>query len=333
MNDAIINTKQISERLLDYLRAELKNPKLSYAADLKQLQGGYETRIFQFRLEGVRAEYAHPLVLRLYPQFYGTQNATWESTVQNVLAGVDYPAAKTHFVCVDLSILGGAFFIMDHIPGQLLMFTSPEIVPKILGRVHAELHALNPQPLIDSLKKQGIDQYGYSLDARLDWLGSRTEQHPWLQEGFRWLIENRPSEPERLSVCHGDFHPLNILVKDGKVSGVLDWGGFSITDPIFDIANTIVLMTIPAKNLFSSWDGMPPIDWDLAAELYLSEYQTHRTVDKSNLDYYIVRRCLFALIQGVEGQKVWQHPLIIQDLVDYVKKITGIRVTLPAMKE
>jgi aminoglycoside phosphotransferase (APT) family kinase protein len=333
MKNTGLNTEQISEKLIVYLRDKLENPDVDYAENLEQLQGGYETVIYRFRLAGVRDQYSQAFVLRLYPKFYGTQNATWESTVQNVLAGAGYPAAKVHFVCVNMSILGGAFFIMDHIPGQLLMFTSPEIVPQLLGRAHAELHELNPQPLIESLKKQGIDQYGYSLDARLDWLGSRVEQHPWLQECFRWLIENRPFEPERLSVCHGDFHPLNILVKDEKVSGVLDWGGFSIADPVFDIANTIVLTTIPAKNLSSSWDGLPPLDWDLAAKLYLSEYQIHRVVDKTNLDYYIVRRCLFALIQGVEGQKIWQHALIVQDLVDCIDKVTGMRITLPDKKE
>ena len=64
-----------------------------------------------------------------------------------------------------------------------------------------------------------------------------------------WLLENRPPEPERLAVCHGDFHPLNILVQDGIVTGVLDWPGFIIADPALDIANTIVLSTIPFKHI------------------------------------------------------------------------------------
>jgi hypothetical protein len=36
-----------------------------------------------------------------------------------------------------------------------------------------------------------------------------------------------------------------------------------------------------------------------------------------------------ALIEGVEGQKVWQHPGIVKDLLTYVQKITGITVTMP----
>ncbi len=55
---------------------------------------------------------------------------------------------------------------------------------------------------------------------------------------------------QNASICHGDFHPLNILVKEGQVTAVLDWPGFSIADPVLDVAYTVVLLTIPAKHLF-----------------------------------------------------------------------------------
>jgi len=142
-------------------------------------------------------------------------------------------------------------------------------------------------------------------------------------------MENRRPEPEHPAVCHGDFHALNILVHDGKVSGVLDWPGFAIADPVFDIANTIVLTTIPAKHLSASMEGFSSVDWDLAAELYLSAYRTRKKLDSTNLDYYRVRRCVMALIQGFEGQKVWQHPMIVRDLVGYILKTTSIQITLP----
>jgi hypothetical protein len=36
-----------------------------------------------------------------------------------------------------------------------------------------------------------------------------------------------------------------------------------------------------------------------------------------------------SLVQGVEGQKVWQHPLIVADLVNHIEEITGIRISVP----
>jgi aminoglycoside phosphotransferase (APT) family kinase protein len=322
----------MSEKFIAYLKNELNNPEIEYRSPLTQLQGGYETSIYRFQLKGIGDEYSQFLVLRLYPQFYGIHNAIWESTVQNVLAGEGYPAAKAHFICTDMTILGGAFFVMDYLSGQPLMFASPETVPELLGKTHAELHKIDPKPLIAALKKQGVDDYGYNLKSRFDWLENKAKKLPWIQEGVNWLIDNRLSEPERLAVCHGDFHALNILVQDGQVTGVLDWPGFAIADPAFDVANTIVLTTIPAKHLTASMEGFSTIDWDFVAELYLSAYQKHKDLDHTNLPYYRVRRCLMALIQGVEGQKVWQHPMIVADMVDYINRITGTRIKAPSQE-
>jgi aminoglycoside phosphotransferase (APT) family kinase protein len=319
----------ILEKLIDYLRTELKNPDVDYLSAPAQLHGGFETTIYRFQLTGAQTEYAHPLVLRLYPEFYGTQNAIWECAIQNVLADKGFPVARVHFLCSDMSILGGAFYVMDYLPGKPLMFTNPDRVPELLGKTHAELHQLDPQPVIDTLKAQGLDTYGYSLDSSLDGLKNKASKHPWIEEGVNWLVYNRPLNPERLSICHGDFHGLNILVDEDVVTGVLDWPGFKVADPVFDVANTLVLTTIPAKHLSSSWEGLPPIDWGLAAQNYLSAYQSHRELDGTNLDYYQVRRCVMALIQGIEGQKVWQHPLIVNDLISFIHTITSIQITLP----
>jgi aminoglycoside phosphotransferase (APT) family kinase protein len=320
---------RISNNLTAYLKNELKNDELEICAALTRLQGGYETSTYRFKLKGVGAELSKFLVLRLYPRYYGTQNAIWESTVQNALAEEGFPVAKAHMVCTDMSLLGGAFFIMDHIPGQLLMYAVPETVPVLLGTSHAELHNIDPKPLLNKLQEQGIDPYQFSLNGRNESLKEKTIQMPWLSNSIEWLIENQPAESRQLSVCHGDFHALNILVQDQKVTGVLDWPGFAIADPVFDVANTLVLTTIPAKHLTASIEGFSSVDWDLVAEAYLSAYQTRKQLDHVNLDYFRIRRCVLALIQGTEGQKVWQHPLIVEDLVGYIHKITGIQIEVP----
>jgi aminoglycoside phosphotransferase (APT) family kinase protein len=330
MNENNLEIEQVSEKLLAYLKDELKNPEINYASNLKQLQGGYETTIYRFQLKGVKDEYSHPLVLRLYPKFYGTQNATWESTIQNVLANAGYPVAKAHFVCTDLSILGGAFFIMDYIPGQLLISAPPETVMEALGKTHAELHKIDPMGLSGGLKEAGISDYVYGLDSRFNNMRERAKKQPWIQNGVKWLFDHRPPEPDQVSVCHGDFHPLNILIQDEMVTGVLDWSGFVIADPAFDVANTLVLTTIPVKHLIELPDGVPTLDWNLAAKQYLLAYQHIKDLDQTNLDYYRVRRCLLALLESVEGQKVWQHPLIVRDLIEYIQEVTGIQIELPA---
>lgn len=330
MVDKNENTARIADQLLAYLREALEKPDLRYDASLARLQGGYETAIYRFQLAGAPEALARPLVLRLYPAFYGSGNARWESAIQNVMAGVGYPAPKAHLVCTNMDVLGGAFFIMDHIPGQPLLFAPPERVMVILGQSHAALHQIDTRPVLAALQAQGLDQYVYDLGITPKSIQETAVKMPWLREGLDWLLENNPPEPTRRAVCHGDFHPINIMIQDGQVSGVLDWSGFRLADPAFDVANTIVLTSIAAKHLSSTWQGLPPVDWEQAAEIYLAEYQNLVPLDHTNLETYKVRRCLLSLIQGHEGQQVWQYPPIVGDVLAYIREVTGIGIVLPA---
>jgi aminoglycoside phosphotransferase (APT) family kinase protein len=321
--------KNLSDKFIAYLRTELGNPAIEFASPLERLRGGYETATYRFKLKHAPDELSKQLVLRLYPQFYGTRNAIWERAIQNVLKEKGFPVAQAYMVCSDLSILGGAFFIMDYLQGQILAAAPLESVPDLLGKTHAELHKIDPSALIEELENLGIPEDDYKLSSRLAWLDTRAEKMPWVRQAVNWLLENCPSEPKRLAVCHGDFHPFNILYADGRVTGVLDWPGFAIADPVFDIANSIVIITISAKHLASSMGNFSTVDWDLMANQYLAAYRAHGALDQTNLSYYQARRCVLALIQGVDGQKVWQHPLIVRDMITYVHEVTGIQITMP----
>ena len=311
---------QISAGLIEYLRDEFGNPTIDYAVPLTQLQGGYETCTYRFELSGVEKELAKPLVLRLYPRFYGTGNAVWESTIQNLLADEGYPVSRVYLTCSDMSVIGGAFFIMAFLEGELMMNTRFETIPGVLGRTHAALHDIDPQPLLNSLRERGLAERRYRLAGRMETLQDRAGEYPWLSDAVGWLMENRPPESECLSVCHGDFHPLNILVQNGRVTGVLDWAGFMVADPIVDVATTVVLTMISAKHLLSL------AEWETAVELYLDAYRSHRPLDLKTLDYYRVRRCIMALADGAGGQSVWQHPMIVRDLIECTREVTGIRI-------
>ena len=117
----VTNPDQIAAKLLTYLREECSALPLDYAEPLTQLQGGQETDTFRFALRGGQDQLPGALVLRLYPAHFGAHNAVWESTVQRVLASTGYPVPNVYLTCTDLSILGGAFFVMALLPGQPLM--------------------------------------------------------------------------------------------------------------------------------------------------------------------------------------------------------------------
>jgi aminoglycoside phosphotransferase (APT) family kinase protein len=326
MNEGI---DQISEKLIAHLRDQLDDPTIGYESPLTQLEGGFETHIYRFELRGAPKELTEPLVLRLYPEYSGIESAVWESIVQNALAAEGYPVAKAHMLCVDMSVLGGAFIIMDFLPGEPMVTAPVEAIPELLGRAHAGLHRIDPKPLIKSLGEQGIDESTCRLGSRLARLKNKVSRFPWLRDAADWLIEHRPPEPEQLSLCHHDFHPGNILVQGGVVTGVLDWPGFLIADPALDVANTIVLVSIPFRHLAPRLGlDLSSVDWKLLEQRYLDAYQAEGSLDRSHLNYYRVMRCVNALIEGSEGQTVWLDPPIVRDLLDYIRSATGIQITM-----
>jgi aminoglycoside phosphotransferase (APT) family kinase protein len=193
----------------------------------------------------------------------------------------------------------------------------------MLGRSQAELHNIVPAPLIETLRARGFQEGSFRFGGRLQWLSVKCEAYPWLAESVHWLLDNRPLEPEHLSICHCDFHPLNILVDGGKVSAVLDWSGFMIGDAAMDVAVTIVMCTIASDPLlggYRSGEFIPK---------YLQAYRSVRPLDTAYLDYYRMFRCIMAYVHGAEGQVVWREPSALQALSAHVYEIAKIRVEVP----
>ncbi len=143
---------------------------------------------------------------------------------------------------------------MDFLSGKPMIFAPVETIPEILGKAHAALHRIEPESLIESLNEQGIDENQCRLDNRFNILQNIADELPWIYNGVDWLMENRPSESGRLAICHGDFHPLNILIQDDRVTGVLDWPGFLMGGYVF-----------PPRVGFPQW--IREMDWNVQVDV------------------------------------------------------------------
>ncbi|MFW9895038.1 MAG: phosphotransferase family protein [Candidatus Thorarchaeota archaeon] len=318
--------EEITANLLRYLREQLHDSTIDYATPVTQLKGGFETFMFSFKLKNVEKELNQRLVLRVFPEYFGPNTAIWEGTIQNSLANEGYPVPKAHLICTDKSLLGGAFLIMDFLSGEPMMKASKN-VPEILGKTHSKLHTIDPKPLVKSLKKHGFkkNHYLFITTFQNDLKTAKKSQLPWVLDIAEWLIRNRPPEPKKLSICHGDFHPYNILIQDEKITGVLDWGSTFIGDPTIDIANTIKLITIFSKH-FPLGPEYKSLDINKFSQQYFDAYHAEIPLDKEKVNYYGVVRCLTALIEGLKGNQILRHPPLVKDLLEFIHEITGVRI-------
>jgi aminoglycoside phosphotransferase (APT) family kinase protein len=49
---------------------------------------------------------------------------------------------------------------------------------------------------------------------------------------------------------HGDVMPANLLVRDGRLTGVIDWGGFGVGDPAVDLMPAWNLLDAAGRDVF-----------------------------------------------------------------------------------
>ncbi len=208
---------------------------------------GFDSEIHLVRLTGpgLPAAWQQPLVLRVKADADRLEEAQQEAEVQGWLADAGFPAPRVLAVHPPGELGPGAVQVMERAPGRMLLDAlkaRPWTARRSIGRlaeVHARLHALPADgfPSTDDL-----------LDRRL-----RLTRHvaAALDDGAlgRGLVRIE-ALADRLrdaapSVCHGDFHPLNVLV-DGDRLSVIDWTDAGLGDRHGDVARTLLLFELAA---------------------------------------------------------------------------------------
>jgi aminoglycoside phosphotransferase (APT) family kinase protein len=311
--------KEIETRFFNYLKKELD--EFEVTEPLSQIKGGNEAYLYKFQISGI-PEMDKPLVLRLFPSFYGPEKATWEAMIQNLLHERDIPVPKAHLSTQDMDVLGGSFLVMDYVKGETIDPSEDVEVLKLAARTQAQIHELDGKEISDAIRSLGHSEHSHNITGRLNWLLRRAEKHTQLAEIFNWIIENMPSPPSKLSVIHGDFHPMNLLIKEGRVEAILDWSGFIVGDPMIGLGWTLGITLASSKHVF------PKDILERIVEQYFTEYEAVRPIDYDRLNYFVVFRLAMALIEGLDGQEFWTHPEIVNNIVDEIYSRTGITLII-----
>jgi hypothetical protein len=105
-------------------------------------------------------------------------------------------------------------------------------------------------------------------------------------------------------ICHGDFHPGNILVQDG-VYYIIDWSGVYRSDFISDIAHTYLLMThvpdIPGQSRVQH--AVISLIGSCMAKIYLKEMLKLKKFSLSDFSKWTVIMSLLRIYYGMPSEK------------------------------
>ncbi|MBT7186616.1 phosphotransferase [Candidatus Bathyarchaeota archaeon] len=307
---------EIESRLFSYI--ETKLGPFNIEERLSQIQGGNEAYLYRFRVAGIDG-LEKTQILRLFPSHYSSERSEWEGMIHNLLAEAGIMVPKVHLMSSDMSVLTGSFMMMDFVEGNAINPGDDSNILSLAARTQAGIHEIEGAGISKSIWAMGHSENSHNLKGRIDWLIRRAEAYSQTREITKWLIDNMP-ESTMTRVVHGDFHPMNFMIKDGKVMGILDWSNFMIGDPMMGLGFTISLFTSTSGHV------VPKEELAQGIEMYFAEYSKVRPIDYTNLEYYRAFRLAMAYIEGLDGQEWWQQPELVKNIATELKEFTGITV-------
>lgn len=127
---------------------------------------------------------------------------------------------------------------------------------KLMARMHVDLHS----------------RTGADLPALREKLRKGIEKASQVEDDIRELaLERLAGVPDGNSICHGDFHPDNIIMsKSGPV--IIDWQDGVIGHPPADVARTTVLVETGVPLVGAIRGAVVGVARRIFLSIYLKEY-------------------------------------------------------------
>jgi aminoglycoside phosphotransferase (APT) family kinase protein len=264
--------------------------------DVIRIRGGWDTLLWRFGDTAGRLR-----SLRVY--WLPDRDEAWrkEEIALRHCEWAGFPAPRIEAAC---RIHDMPVAVLSWLPGRPLL-SDVERRPwrlgrlsRLLGETQALLHSTEPPEEFRS-------------GAPRSWTGL-------VQPGFEYLAEELASlNPGTSSFIHMDFHPLNVLADDARLTGVVDWAGAAAGDPRADLARTeVTIETAPIPP-----GPMRPVLAGLRRLMLRGWREGYRSAAGSMPDYRPFRRwaaaSLLREVSRVVGRPdVWAEPAYLGRLQD-----------------
>jgi len=279
----------VGQALLTFLRKQPGNERVSFAEEPSAVGDGWETYIYGFRLDGAPdAAWSAPLIVR-FPSNELAWRAEQEAAVQRFAAergirtplplAVDAEGAALGLPCVIMERFGGRT-VLDLLSENPL--AGRKLIPP-MAELQATLHRLPiegcPLPSDGTL----ADRQFEGFRARIEYFGLSG-----LSAALEWLEANasRVSDEEAV-LCHGDFHPNNVMASDDGELCLIDWARSALGDRHHDIAATLTIMRaapIVPRNFIEGL--LDRFGRRMFIRRYLGAYRKELPIDKARLRYW-----------------------------------------------
>jgi aminoglycoside phosphotransferase (APT) family kinase protein len=318
MFEEMMGTKPVSERqrfdadaLAAWLRAHIPGFP-DGELTVEQFKGGQSNPTFKIEAGGkhyVLRTKPGPAA-RLLPSAHAIDR---EYRVMDALQKAGFPAPRQYLLCLDESVIGRAFFVMEFIAGRVLWDQSlPGMLPSERSAIYDELNRVIAQLHSIDYAAIGLADYGkpgnYFARQIERWTrqyqASATEPIEAMDQLIAWLPNNIPPG-EATSIVHGDFRLDNMIFHptEPRILAVLDWELSTLGHPLADFSYHCMSWHI-APGQFRGIAGL-----DLEAlgipsqEQYIAAYcaRTGATIRAEDFNFYLAYNMfrLAGIMQGI----------------------------------
>ena len=169
-----------------------------------------------------------------------------------VAAALPLPVPTPVHVGVPSSIFPWPWTVVpwiDGVPGDRAALTKPDASAVRLGQFLRALH--QPAPIDaprNSYRGVALAERVAAFEDRMAALAGEVDG-----DALRSVWEDACDAPawnEPPVWLHGDLHPANMLVNDGALAGVIDFGDICAGDPATDLAGAWMLLPAPSLSTF-----------------------------------------------------------------------------------
>jgi uncharacterized protein (TIGR02172 family) len=239
-------------------------------------------------------------VLKLYHPWWPLVKIEYEAQVGRAVhaAGVASPAVG------DIVALDGRYgLVYEHIMGpsmERVLEAEPQRLDE-LARTLAQLHAAMHSHTSGDLPPQR-----YLLEHHID-QASPVPLDGTLKQRARQVLDTLPDGSQ---LCHGDFHPGNVLMAPGRLTAI-DWENACLGSPLADVARTLLLLETAHLHFpREQQDGDLPAGIMRFKEQYLQEYISLTRADAALIAAWRLAVAAARLHEGIAEEESYLRDLV-----------------------
>jgi len=282
--------------------------------EVEQFRGGQSNPTFRLSAGGTRYVLRRKPPGKLLPSAHAVDR---EYRVITALRQTDVPVARSYALCLDDSIIGTAFYIMECVEGRIFWDPTLPEVPRAgraaiydaMNRVIAALHKVDYAAIgLADFGKPG-NYFARQIDRwTKQYRASETEKIEAMDRLIEWLPKNLPPDDET-SIVHGDYRLDNMIFHptEPRVLAVLDWELSTLGNPLGDFSYHMMTWELGPE----AYRGLRGKDLQALGLPTKDEYQAaycRRTGREGipNWDFYMAYNMfrLAAILQGIMGRVV-----------------------------